>query len=116
MIYKCDASFQREKKKSLFSARPRLSVFLSLDNFFFLVVENKGWTENCCRLIDKFIAVTLYGGLDDFPSTKLMVYVMSDQFLEHDGSESTITIEAFKSMFMNNDTTYCSNSPFHDLN
>ena len=39
MIYKCDASFQREKKKSLFSARPRLSVFLSLDNFFFLVVE-----------------------------------------------------------------------------
>ena len=31
--------FNEKRKKSLFSARPRLSVFLSLDNFFFLVVE-----------------------------------------------------------------------------
>jgi len=107
-----------EKRKNLSFQLGHVSLCFSLKSrqFFFLVVENKGWTENCCRLIDKFIAVTLYGGLDDFPSTKLMVYVMSDQFLEHDGSESTITIEAFKSMFMNNDTTYCSNSPFHDLN
>ena len=70
--------------------------------------------ENCCRLIENYMAATLYGNLDTFPSTKFMIYMMEDQFLDHDGTNSTITIEAFKNLYLNNSTS-SSASPLHDF-
>jgi hypothetical protein len=70
--------------------------------------------ENCCRLIQNFIAAILYGGLNNFPDTKFMVYMMTDQFVDPDGSNDTIDIDSFKTKYMG-DTTCSSASPLYDF-
>lgn len=70
--------------------------------------------ENCCRLIENFIAATLYGGLDQYPSTKFMVYMMANQFLDRNGTQSTITIDAFKNLYLDQSTS-SSTSPLYDF-
>jgi len=70
--------------------------------------------ENCCRLVQNFIAATLYGGLDTYPSTKFMVHMMVDLFLDNDEKQSTITIETFKSLYLD-ESTSSSASPLLDF-
>jgi len=62
-------------------------------------------TTNCCRLIQNYVAATIHGGLQTFPDTKFMVYMMANQFLDHNGKESTITIEAFTNLYLNDSSS-----------